>query len=455
MPDSTPDEVAAACAAAGRAAPELADLDRFPLSERARLLTTIADNLDAYAADLVTLAAEETGLAPDRLRAELARTTGQARLFAEVAASGAFLDVTVDGPVSRMNEPIGPVAVYAAGNFPFAISVAGGDTVAALAAGCPVVLKSHPGHPRTSRGTADLVADALSGAPSGTFAVVSGFEAGRALVTDPAIRAAAFTGSTRGGRALFDLACARPDPIPFYGELGSVNPVVVTRAAVRERGAEIAAGLVAAISTNAGQLCTKPGVVFLPGGHGLDGAIGREAAKVEPHRMLTPAIADAFTADATALSLRLTTLYGTPPAGDPRPVVFTVPAGEVPDDLWEEHFGPAAVIVEYGTEEDLFGVLDTMPGTLTAAVHAEDEDDPLVRRVMSLLRRRAGRIVTNGWPPGVAIGPATHHGGPWPATTAPLHTSMGTAAIRRFLVPVAYQDTPSRLLPPPLREERP
>ncbi|MFI6515564.1 aldehyde dehydrogenase (NADP(+)) [Spirillospora sp. NPDC050679] len=455
MTDTTLDEVAAACAAAERAAAELADLDRFPLGERARWLRAVADVLDAHAEELTALAADETGLAPDRLKGELARTTGQSRLFAGMAEDGAFLDVEIDGPVRRMNEPIGPVAIYAASNFPFAISVAGGDTVAALAAGCPVVLKAHPGHPRTSRRTAELVARALADAPDGTFAMVEGFEAGKALVSQPAIRAAAFTGSTRGGRALFDLACARPDPIPFYGELGSVNPVFVTRAAVRERGERIAAEFVTAFTSAAGQLCTKPGLLFLPSGHGLEDALRRGVGRVAPHRLLTPGIADAYTTGLRELDGRVKALGGALPedGADPAPVLFTVPAAELSPELWEEHFGPAALIVEYDSEDRLVEAAAAMPGSLTAAVHAEDADDPLVRRLLAVLRRRAGRLVHNGWPPGVAIGPATHHGGPWPATTNPLHTSMGTAAIRRFLVPVAYQNTPLHLLPHPLREE--
>lgn len=287
--------------------------------------------------------------------------------------------------------------------------------------------------------------------------MVEGVEAGRALVTDPAIRAAAFTGSLAGGRALYDLAVSRPDPIPFYGELGSVNPVFVTPGAVSARGKEIAAGFAASLLTNAGQLCTKPGVVFLPSGHGLTEILRQEIGGGAPRRLLTPAIQAGFGAGVSEVARRpeVRVLAGDPPEGaaDPAPVLFTVPAAEAAQWMWEEHFGPAALIVEYGSEEELLAAASAMPGSLTATIHAEDDADDvrLARRLVARVRRRAGRIVSNGWPTGVAVTGATHHGGPWPATTAPAFTSMGTAAIRRFLVPVVYQNTPPHLLPAPLR----
>src|SRR5690606_21623156 len=240
------------------------------------------DAIDGRADDLVAVAHAETALGEARLRGEVARTTGQLRLFADVVREGSYLEAMIDTPdpaaspprpdLRRMLRPLGPVAVFAASNFPFAFSVAGGDTASALAAGCPVVVKAHPGHPRLSRAVADLVAEALAGAgaPDGTFALVSGLETGAALVQDPHIRAVGFTGSLAGGRALFALAAARPDPIPFYGELGSVNPVVVTAAAAAARGAEIARGLVGSFTLGVGQFCTKPGVVLVPADAGMD-----------------------------------------------------------------------------------------------------------------------------------------------------------------------------------------
>ncbi|GAA1545463.1 aldehyde dehydrogenase (NADP(+)) [Actinomadura kijaniata] len=450
--------VDAACAAAGRAFEPFAAL---PLPERAAFLDGIADRLDAHAAELVELAAEETGIPAGRLTGEMARTTGQLRLFANLVRDGGFLDVVAeDGEPSllRVNEPIGPVAVYAASNFPFAFSVAGGDTATALAAGCPVVVKAHPGHPRTSRRTAELVHDALAAAPEGTFALVEGFEAGVELVGHPVIRAAAFTGSTRGGRALFDLANARPDPIPFYGELGSVNPVFVTRAAAKARGEEIAAGFTASFTANAGQMCTKPGLLFLPSGHGLEEPLRRPVEEGVRNRLLTSGIHEAYVAGVSGLAERpeVRVLAGDvpgtaddpagDPAGDPAPVLFAVAARDLTPELWEEHFGPASLVVEYDTDDELLAAAAAMPGSLTATIHTEG-GEPLARDLVARVRRRAGRIVFDGWPTGVAVTAAIHHGGPWPATTAPLHTSVGTAAIRRFLVPVVYQNVPDSLSP--------
>ncbi|MFG2005562.1 aldehyde dehydrogenase (NADP(+)) [Spirillospora sp. NPDC048911] len=458
MTDHTVAEVDAACVAAGRAAAEFGDLSAVPLAARAAFLRGIADRLDEAAGELIPLAAEETGLAPDRLTGEMARTTGQLRLFAGVVEDGGFLDIVIedgDPALYRLNRPIGPVAVYAASNFPFAFSVAGGDTASALAAGCPVVVKAHPGHPRTSRRTAELVREALAKAPEGTFAMVEGFEAGRALVEHPAIKAAAFTGSTRGGRALFDLASGRPDPIPFYGELGSVNPVFVTPSAARERAEEIARGFAASFTSSSGQLCTKPGLLFLPAGHGLGEMLDGLTGEVTPHPLLTSGIQDAFAEGVAELAARpgVSLLAGRRPDGgdDPAPAVFSVPARDLTPELWEEHFGPATLIVEYDTDEELLDAAEAMPGSLTATVHAEPADDRLAGALLDKVRDRAGRVVFNGWPTGVAVTAAMHHGGPWPATTAPSHTSVGTTAIRRFLVPVVYQNVPARLLPAPLK----
>ncbi|KAB2349644.1 aldehyde dehydrogenase (NADP(+)) [Actinomadura rudentiformis] len=460
MTDHTVAQVDDACAAAGHAAAEFGDLTAVPLTARAAFLRGIADRLDEATGELIALAAEETGLAADRLTGEMSRTTGQLRLFADVVEDGGFLDIVIeegDPALYRLNRPIGPVAVYAASNFPFAFSVAGGDTATALAAGCPVVVKAHPGHPRTSRRTAELVRDALNEAPvkapEGTFAMVEGFEAGRALVQHPAIKAAAFTGSTRGGRALYDLASGRPDPIPFYGELGSVNPVFVTPSAVRERADEIARGFTASFTNSSGQLCTKPGLLFLPAGHGFGDTLNRLAEEITPRPLLTSGIQDAFAEGLDDLAERpgVSLLAGRRSDGDPAPAVFSVPASELTPELWEEHFGPATLIVEYDTEEELLAAASAMPGSLTATVHAEPEDDRLADALLDKVRDRAGRIVFNGWPTGVAVTAAMHHGGPWPATTAPSHTSVGTAAIRRFLVPVVYQNVPVRLLPAPLK----
>lgn len=476
-------EVESRCRAAAAASAELADLAAWPPSRRASLLLGVAAVLDANAAELAALADAETGLGSGRLTGEVARTTWQLQLLADVVADGAFLEVIIDharaaeGPqarpdLRRMLQPIGPVAVYAASNFPFAFSVAGGDTAAALAAGCPAVVKAHPGHPRTSQRTAELVLQACrdAGAPDGTFGLVHGFEAGRQLVTDPRIKAAAFTGSPGGGRALFDLAASRPDPIPFYGELGSINPVFVTAAAVAARGAEIAAGFVGSVTLGNGQFCTKPGLLFLPAGHGLAGALAEAVRSVQPARMLTPGISDGFHSSARDIAgaegVRLLgaapdgppdPLPGQTPAAEPAPRLYTASAADVirQPRLAQECFGPSSVVAEYGDENELVDTAAAIPGSLAAAVHAEPGDEKVSRRLLEVLRTRAGRIVWNGWPTGVAVTWAMQHGGPWPATTGSIHTSVGPTALRRFLVPVTFQGTPAHLLPDALQDTNP
>ncbi|BBH71794.1 aldehyde dehydrogenase [Actinoplanes sp. OR16] len=418
-------------------------------ADRAALLHAVADALDAAADELIPLAAEETHLPHARLTGELARTTFQLRLYAGEIAAGRVHDIRSDpadpgwpsGPrpaLTRVRVPIGPVLIFAASNFPFAFSVAGTDTAAALAAGCPVVVKAHPGHPRLSRRVAALVGEVL---PDGVFELIEGEQEGRDALLDPRIKAAAFTGSLHGGRALFDLAASRPSPIPFYGELGSVNPVFVTEAAFAARGPEILEGWVGSFTLGLGQFCTKPGVILVPAGSSVDlGVAGgallnsriaaghREArAALAAHpavRVLVAGDADDTSASpallATDVASFLTHL----------------------DELLVEVFGPTALLVEYTGEQDLLAVARRLPGQLTATVHAP-EDDPLLAPLLTELAQHAGRVVLNGWPTGVAVSPAMHHGGPYPATTAPLHTSVGTAAIDRFLRPVTFQNVPA------------
>ncbi|MFI7219925.1 aldehyde dehydrogenase (NADP(+)) [Micromonospora maritima] len=466
-PATSPTSTADAVAAARAAAPSLA---RTPLPARADRMRAAADALDAHATEIVALADTETHLGPARLTGELARTTGQLRLFADAVEEGSFLDVTIDHAdpgatpvprpdVRRMMRPIGPVAVFAASNFPLAFSVAGGDTASALAAGCPVVVKAHEGHPRLSDLVGRVLADVL---PSGAIGVLHGRAAGRELVTDPAVRAVGFTGSEAGGRALYDLAAARPDPIPFYGELGSVNPVVVTPSAVATRGAAVAAGYVASYTQGLGQFCTKPGLLFLPAGHGLEPALVDAVRAVAAGPLLGEWIRSGFDAAAAALAALPGVRSLVPPVpgseNTAAPALLSMPAARFLAEpaAARECFGPASLIVEYAHPAELLAALNTVPGALTATVHTQPgHDDDLVRAVLDVTTERAGRIILNGWPTGVAVTWAMHHGGPWPATTAPLHTSVGVAAIRRFLRPVAYQDVPAELLPEALRDGNP
>jgi NADP-dependent aldehyde dehydrogenase len=441
---------------------------------RAGMLSTVADKLDAEADELVAVAIAETHLSEARLRGELARTTFQLRFLAEVISEGSHLQACIDHPdatwppgarpdLRRVLRPLGPVAVFAASNFPFAFSVAGGDSASALAAGCPVILKAHPGHLRLSARCGEIVGEALSeaSAPDGTFAVIRGDEAGRALVTHPDITAVAFTGSARVGRILFDLAVGRPEPIPFYGELGSVNPVFVTRRAAAARMGEILSGFVASFSLGAGQFCTQPGVLLVPVGtvelEELRTLVGAQPAAL----LLNDRIDATYQQGLKALSRRPDVEFiaegATEADGRRTPSLLLTTAASLVDDaehLLAECFGPVSLVAEYDEETELIEIADLLEGQLTATIHGEP-DDAVVPGLLDKLADKAGRVIWNGWPTGVSVTWAMQHGGPYPATTSPLYTSVGAAAIGRFLRPVSYQDVPDQLLPAPLRDANP
>ncbi|MEB3366546.1 aldehyde dehydrogenase (NADP(+)) [Saccharopolyspora mangrovi] len=479
-PEETPEELEALLAAATSAA---ADWGQRSPHERADALSAVADALDTAGHDLIAEAMDETGLTEGRLTGELKRTTVQLRMFAEQLRDGSYLRIAVDRQdpdfvlgarpdLRRWLIPLGPVLVYAASNFPFAFSVAGGDTSSALAAGCPVLLKAHPGHAETSRKTAEVVESALrtAGAPEGTFALLTGRQAGVTALRDSRISAGAFTGSVAGGRTLFDIASSRPNPIPFFGELGSINPAVVSTDAERERGEQIAAGFVSSFTLGAGQFCTKPGILLLPRGSELPKRITELAQEVPPARMLTSAIAERYrerTAELAAAQGVEVLVHGTEhadPSGVPQVTPTVLHAGSVANllsepVLLEENFGPCAVIAEYDADEDLREVISAVPGTLTVTVHLAGQPDEAERQQVSdlvaLATSRSGRVLFDEWPTGVAVTPAQQHGGPYPATTAGSTTSVGTAAIDRFLRPVTYQNAPEFLLPEALRESNP
>ncbi|WP_367130739.1 aldehyde dehydrogenase (NADP(+)) [Saccharothrix sp. HUAS TT1] len=439
-----------------------------PAAERADVLDAVADALDAASGSLVAIADAETALGVPRLTTELKRTTNQLRLFGEVLREGSYVEATLDSanpdivpprPVlRRMLRPIGTVGVFSASNFPFAFSVAGGDTASALAAGCPVVVKAHPSHPGTSEATARVVESVV---PAGVFGVVHGQQAGVALVRHPSIKAVGFTGSTVGGRALFDLANSRPDPIPFYGELGSVNPTVVLPDAAAARSEGFAAEFVGSLTLGVGQFCTNPGLLFAP--EPLVPALADAVKAAVGGPMLNERMCDSYrsgTDDLAASGLAALVAEGTAPTEGwtVEPRLFQVSLDKFADNLeklTEEHFGPAAVVVTYSDPADLEAVLPRLPGTLTGSVHAADTEHEHAGRVAEALRPVVGRLIFNGWPTGVAVAWGMHHGGPWPSTTNPLHTSVGTTSIRRWLAPVSYQSWPDDLLPAELRESNP
>ena len=458
-----------AAAAAAAAAPAVAAASR---EERARWLEAVADALDAAKAELVPVAVAESHLPEARLSGEVGRTTGQLRLFAAVLRDGAYLEVIIDHALPsatppqpelrRLLVPTGPVAVYSASNFPFAFSVAGGDTASALAAGCPVVVKAHSGHPELSRRTAAVVTAALAeaGAPDGVFGLIEGTEAGRVLIQDPAITAGAITGSQTGGRALFDLASGRPAPVPFYAELGSINPVVVTAAAVAADGAALAKGLVGSFTLGAGQFCTKPGVVFVPEGAGFEAQVAEAMGGAAAAPLLNQRIVKGFGQDLGQLAEHqaVEVIAGTRSAADaesPAPVVLATSAAEVtadPEALLAECFGPVTLLVRYSSAAELATALAAVEGSLTGTIHAAEGED--VRELTALLAPRVGRLLFGGWPTGVSVTWSQHHGGPWPATTS-VHTSVGATAIRRFLRPLTFQDAPESVLPAELHESNP
>ncbi|GAA2146513.1 aldehyde dehydrogenase (NADP(+)) [Glycomyces algeriensis] len=468
---TTPEEVARLAAAARAAAPGLAALRP---AERGAIMHTIAAALTEHEDAVVALADAESGLGETRLRGELARTTGQFEQYAAYAEHGGVLDVVIDHAapratpprpdLRRWNTPLGPVAVYAASNFPLGFGVAGTDTAAALAAGCPVVAKAHASQPALAVLLGKIIAAALErhGADPRLFAVVSGFQAGLDLIRDPNIKAGAFTGSIAGGRALADEAAGRPEPIPFYGELGSLNPVVVTPEAVAQRGRGLVEEFVASMTLGAGQFCTKPGLLFLPEGHGLDEALAAAVRAKEVHPMLNGRIQEAYAAEAAGLASHPQARFAVEPstAGGGfavTPGLIAAPAAAIDGDdtLLHECFGPTALVLTYADTAELERVLPQLPGGLTATVQLATSADPVAQAALPLLAERSGRVIVNGWPTGVAVTHAQHHGGPWPATLNARYTSVGTGAIARFVRPVAYQSTPEPLLPEALHYDNP
>jgi len=446
---------------------------------RAEFLEAIAEQIAALGDPLIERAMLETGLPRPRLEGERGRTVGQLRLFAKLVRQGDWQGVRIDpaqperAPLPRPDLrqrriPLGPVAVFGASNFPLAFSVAGGDTAAALAAGCPVVVKGHPAHPGVSElvGRAVQAAVAGAGMPDGVFALLGGPDnaLGAALVGDPRIAAVGFTGSRAGGLALMRLAAARPQPIPVYAEMSSINPVFLLPGALQGRAEAIATGFVGSLTQGVGQFCTNPGLVLAVEGAGLDrfaaaasAAVGEVAAGV----MLTGGIRDAYVAGAATAEARAgVEVLGRGAAGEGGracAAVLSVTAETFLRDevLAREIFGPASLIVRCPDADTLVAVAESLEGQLTATLHLEADDLPLAQRLLPVLERKAGRILANGWPTGVEVSPAMVHGGPFPATSDGRSTSVGTLAIERFLRPVCYQDLPDELLPPAVRAANP
>lgn len=447
--------------------------------KRAQFLEEIANGILALGPTLIERAAQESGLPTARLEGERGRTVGQLRLFATVVRAGHFLSTTLDSALPDRTPPrsdlrlrkiaLGPVAVFGASNFPLAFSVAGGDTAAALAAGCPVVVKTHNAHPGTSELVGRVIQQAVATCklPAGVFSLIigTGNEVGQALVSHPAIKAVGFTGSRQGGLALMRAAAQRREPIPVYAEMSSINPMFLLPHALAARASQIGSAFVDSLTMGVGQFCTNPGLVIgLAGEHlsqfqeAASTALQAKAAGT----MLTPGIHSAYVAGVERMGAiaGVTTLGQGLPASAPCAAQATLFATDAAtflatEQLEDENFGPSSLIVACRNEEEMRAVAEHLAGQLTATLHLDNEDHALARKLLPTLERKAGRILVNGYPTGVEVSYAMVHGGPFPATSDSRSTSVGASAIDRFLRPVCYQDLPADLLPEAVQDGNP
>jgi len=477
--DATPSEIDRAVELAEQAFPIYR---RKSPEERAKFLDAIANEIEALGDELLQRCHEETALPMGRLQGERGRTCNQLRLFAQLVREGSWVNARIDTAqparkpapkpdVRSMLRPLGPVAIFGASNFPLAFSVAGGDTASALAAGCPVVVKAHPAHPGTSElvGRAILAAANKTGMPEGAFSLVQGRgnEVGARMVKHPLIKAVGFTGSLRGGRALYDLAASRPEPIPVYAEMGSVNPMIILPGAMQERHEALAKGLASSVTLGVGQFCTNPGIVIAPKHEKVKHFLGQLDSSMKEQQldsMLTMGIRESFGKGVETLNAQPeVALHTKAEATDYKPnqpqgYVFTAKAKsalERTDVLFEEVFGPSTLFIEADTTAELYELVRKMDGQLTATIHGTPEDLQEHQALVDILERKAGRLIFNSFPTGVEVCHAMVHGGPYPATTAAGTTSVGTKAIERFARPVCYQGFPQESLPDELKDANP
>ncbi len=476
--EATPEEVERALALAEQGGHEIRALEAEQIAD---FLMAIREELLGVGDSLIEIADQETALGIDRLRGERDRTTNQIKLFADIVLEGSWVDARIDPAIPdrkplprpdirRMLQPIGPIAVFGASNFPLAFSVAGGDTASAFAAKNPVVVKAHPAHP----GTSELAGEAIQRAarstrmPEGTFSMLHslGTETSLALATNPRIRAVAFTGSLRAGRALFDAAARRPDPIPVFAEMGSVNPVVILPQALESGAQSLADGLYRSVLLGVGQFCTSPGLVFAAESGGMNSFVDRLGMLFEegtPGTMLNPAICRNFAerfqvaAGVKGVVAKMSARVAEPSRteGSPGLLMTEAPVWLKQHELHEEIFGPSTLIVRCSGPRELAECAEQLEGSLTATIHGTPEELAKNKPLIDVLSRKAGRLIFNGYPTGVEVGYAMHHGGPYPATTDEKFTSVGAASIYRFARPICYQNFPELLLPLELQDANP
>jgi 2,5-dioxopentanoate dehydrogenase len=467
--------------AARLAAEAFVSYRELPGAKKAQFLNRIADNIEAVAEPLVERAHQETALAKPRLQSETARTCNQLRLFAKVVQEGSWVQARIDRAdpnrkplpkpdIRSMLVPLGPAVVFSASNFPLAFSVAGGDTASAFAAGNPVIVKAHSAHPGTSQIVGEAVRDSVRacGLHEGVFSLLfgAGTSIGTGLVQHPLIKAGGFTGSTAAGRALMKLAAGRPEPIPFYGELGSTNPVFVLPGAMQARGTKIAEELYGSFTLGAGQFCTKPGLVFFTGGKAAGTFVSelkRKVLQAPEFALLTKGISGDFDREARNRRERghvKVVAEGAPRSDNPYSAGAALYQTEISSflahhELSEEHFGPSTLLISYSNKEQILEAARNLEGHLTAAIHGTEEDLREFSELVPILENKVGRIIFNGFPTGVEVCHAMVHGGPNPASTDSRTTSVGTQAIFRFARPVCFQSFPDSALPPELQNSNP
>lgn len=477
--EASPEEVDLAARLAAEAFVSYRELSG---AAKAEFLNAIAKNIEAVVEPLVERAHLETALPKPRLQSETARTCNQLRLFAQVVQEGSWVNARIDradpnrkplpkADIRSMWRPLGPVVVFSASNFPLAFSVAGGDTASAFAAGNPVIVKAHSAHPGTSQIVGEAVRAAVRACKlhEGVFSLIfgAGTSVGTQLVKHPLIKAGGFTGSTGAGRALMNLAAARPEPIPFYGELGSTNPVFLLPGAMQARGGKIAEDLYGSFTLGAGQFCTKPGLIFFGDGKNSEPFLGELKNKVEKapeFALLTKGISTDYDKEAQTRKQRRdlqVVAEGAPrSATNPYSAAAALYQTEISafldkPELSEEHFGPSTMLIRYASKEQILEAARKLEGHLTATIHGTEEDLREFSELISILENKVGRIIFNGFPTGVEVCHAMVHGGPYPASTDGRTTSVGTQAIYRFARPVCYQSLPDAALPDELKNGNP